>query len=66
MNENRRIVRVTKLRDQGRERDLSDTTPVDRLGMMWQLAVTAWAFKGEPVVSSRLQRQVVRTIRGKR
>ena len=41
--------RVTKLSDQGKETDLQDTTPAERLAMMWQLALDAWAFKGEPV-----------------
>jgi hypothetical protein len=33
--------------------------------MMWQLALDAWEFKGEPVIEPRLQRHVVRIIRGK-
>lgn len=38
--------------------------PEQRLEMMWQLAVDAWAFRGEPVVEPRLPRHVVRVIRG--
>lgn len=41
-------------------------TADERVGMMWQLALDAWAMKGEPVVEPRLQRDVVRIIRGGR
>jgi hypothetical protein len=60
-----RTVRVTKLSEQGSERDLENTTPEERIGMMWQLALDAWEMKGEPVVDPRLPRHVVRVIRGK-
>ncbi len=56
-------IRVTRLRDQGQEPDLRQTTPAERIGMMWQLALDAWAFKGEPVAEPRLPRHVVRVIR---
>jgi len=59
-------VRVTRLRDQGTERDLEGTTPAERIGMMWQLALDAWAFMGEADAQSRLPRHVVRVIRGRR
>jgi hypothetical protein len=42
------------------------TTAAHRLAMMWQLAVDAWSFKGESVRESRLQRDVVRVLRGGR
>jgi hypothetical protein len=29
--------------------DLLKTTPAERLQMMWQLPLDAWAFKGEPL-----------------
>lgn len=45
--------------------DLSATTPEDRIEMMWALAVDAWAFMGEPIDESRLQRHVVRIVRGR-
>ncbi|MGH9764138.1 MAG: hypothetical protein ACREAC_25165, partial [Blastocatellia bacterium] len=61
-----RKVKVTRLSDQGGETDLDSTTAEQRLGMMWRLALDAWAFKGEPLVELRLQRDVVRTIRGGR
>ena len=45
---------------------LPRTSRVQRVAMMWQLAVDAWAFKGESVGESRLQRDVVRVLRGGR
>ena len=35
-------------------------TPADRLAMMWQLTLDAWAFAGERVAESRLPRHIVR------
>jgi hypothetical protein len=57
-----RVVRVRRLPDQGEERDLNQTTPSERLSMMWQLALDAWAFMGEPLAESRLPRHVVRIV----
>ena len=45
--------------------DLKNTTPQERWAMMWQLALDAWAFKGEPIAESRLQRNIVRVYRRK-
>jgi len=56
-------VRVSKLSQQGSEPDLRNTTLAERIEMMWQLALDAWAFKGEPVLEPRLPRHVVRLIR---
>ena len=61
-----RTIRIRKLSDQGREPDLYQTTPAERLGMMWQLALDSWAFKGEPIAEPRLPRDVIRLIRRKR
>lgn len=58
-----RSIRIRKLSDQGHEADLWTTTPAERLGMMWQLALDGWAFKGEPVAEPRLPRHVVRLTR---
>jgi hypothetical protein len=63
MTEQERTVRVSKLSEQGSEADLSHTTPAERIEMMWQLALDAWAFMGEPVVEQRLPRHVVRVVR---
>jgi hypothetical protein len=55
-------VRVLKLHEQDKHNDLRSTTPAQRLEMMWQLTLDAWAFKGEPV-ESEFRRNVVRVIR---
>jgi len=62
---NRQIVRKSTLAEQGHEDDLRNTTAEERLKMMWQLALDAWAMKGEKV-EPRLPRHVVRIIRGGR
>lgn len=56
-------VRKTTLAQQEEDPDLRNTTPVERLGMMWQLTLDAWAFTGEPVAESRLPRHIVRVLR---
>ena len=58
-------IRVRNLHDQDRsdQDDFSRTTPVERLQMMWQLTVDAWAFKGERVAELRLPRHIVRVLR---
>jgi len=66
MNHGSRTVRVRKLSEQGTEPDLKDTTPEERIAMMWQLALDAWDFLGESVVESRLPRHVVRVVRRER
>lgn len=44
--------------------DLKQTNPAERWAMMWQLALDAWAFKGEKqFVESRLPRHIVRVLR---
>jgi hypothetical protein len=45
-------LRITKLKDQGKEDDLDGTTVEQRWDMMWPLAVTAWAFMGEEDASA--------------
>ena len=64
-DQSRYLVRRSTLAQQGEEDDLRMTTMEERLGMMWQLALNAWAMKGENV-ESRLPRHVVRVIRGRR
>jgi hypothetical protein len=58
-------IRVRNLYDQDRsdQDDFSRTTPAERLQMMWQLTVDAWAFKGERVAELRLPRHIVRVLR---
>ena len=65
-NTQRRVVRKTRLEDQGGETDLSSSTPEERLGMMWQLTLDAWAFTGEPVAEQGLPRHIVRVLRSGR
>jgi hypothetical protein len=60
MERSDRTIRVRPLSAQGTEDDLRHTTPAERIEMMWQLALDAWAMKGEPVVEPRLPRHVVR------
>jgi hypothetical protein len=62
MKSNRKIVRVRKLRDE-EPLDLLDKTPAERIEMVWQITMDAWAFKGEPIDQSRLQRHIVRVHR---
>lgn len=58
-------IRVLSVKDEGTGRDVAELTPGERMGLMWQLAVDAWTFKGEPEhAESRLQRHVVRVRRG--
>jgi hypothetical protein len=56
-------VRISKLEEQDKTDDLRSTTPAERLEMMWQLTLDAWAFKGEPVDELRLPRHIVRVLR---
>jgi hypothetical protein len=63
MTERVRTIRIQKLSEQGKEPDLKGSTPVQRLEMMWQLALDAWAFKGEPVAEPRLPRHIIRILR---
>ena len=53
-------IRVSTLREQDETDDLLKTTPAERLQMMWQLTLDAWAFKGEPIAELRLPRHIVR------
>lgn len=58
-----RQIRVTTLAEQGHERDLAGTTAEERMGMMWQLAVDAWAMMGVEVHESSFPRHVGRVVR---
>ena len=60
----RTIVKRSTLEQQGEEPGVPDATPSERILMVWPLTLTAWAFKEPNVVQPRLQRHVVRTIRG--
>ncbi len=45
-------IRIIKLHDTQPETDLKNTTAAERIGMMKELAETAWAFKGDPIVDN--------------
>jgi hypothetical protein len=62
----RSVERVASLTAQGADNDYAHLTPGERIGVMWQLAVDAWAFLGEDVAESRLQRHVEGVVRGPR
>jgi hypothetical protein len=59
-------VRKSTLAEQGTERDLDALTPGQRMGMIHQLTIDAWAMKGEDIAEQRLQRHVVRVERRQR
>ena len=59
----RNRIQVVGLHDQNTETGLEDTTPAERIDMMWQLALDAWAFMGEPIAEPGLQRHIVRVLR---
>jgi hypothetical protein len=56
-------LRISRLADQGKYDDLFTTTPAQRIEMMWQLALDAWAFKGDTIAELRLPRHIVRVLR---
>lgn len=62
----RAVVRVRRLAETDDAGDMTDRTPAERLAAMWQLALDAWAFMGEPVREPRLPRHVTRVVRGGR
>lgn len=41
------------------ERYWRSQSPADRVAMMWQLTLDAWAFTGDRVAESRLPRHIV-------
>jgi hypothetical protein len=56
-------VRKTSLKEESD--DLENTTAAERWAMMWQLALDAWAFRGETVAEPKLQRHIIRVYRRK-
>jgi hypothetical protein len=61
----RQIIRKTTLREADERDDLKDKTPAERIEMMWQLAMDAWAFKENLNAEPRFQRHIVVVKRGK-
>ena len=58
-----KVVRLHALRDADDTEDFRRMTPAERLGVMWQLALDAWAFTGASDAESRLPRYLVRVHR---
>ena len=57
----RSVVRVTTLEDDSSDfHDMRRYTPAERVGMMWQLVLDAWALQGGSDAGPRLSRDVVR------
>ena len=56
---------VHKLRvsESGPDRWARGLSPAERVGLVWQLSLQAWAFKEGLLDEPRLRRDVVRTIR---
>ena len=61
-----RSVHKTRVSESGPDLWLRSLTPAQRVAMVWQLSLQAWAFKEGLLDEPRLRRDVVRTIRGKR
>ena len=53
------LVRKSSLYNADSDGDLKDKSPAQLLGMMWQLALNAWAFKENLNAEPRLQRNVI-------
>ena len=60
-----RIVKTT-LQEQTDDGFIADATPAERIGMVWQLTLDAWAFLDPKSAKSEFQRHVVRVERGQR
>ena len=55
-------IRKTSLQEQGDDDLFASTTVEERMAMMWQLAVDAWAFMGVEI-EPEFPRHVVRVVR---
>ena len=58
-----KTLRIRQRDEQSDKDDLKSTTPAQRIEMMWQLTLDAWAFKGEPIAELRLPRHIIRVLR---
>ena len=56
-----KTVQARKVIEDDRDDLIKSTTPAQRIAMMWQLTLDAWAFKGEPI--AEFQWDAVRVIR---
>ncbi len=64
-SQNKCRIQFKKLPDQSGDFDLKAATPAERLSVMWQLSLDAWAFRGEPTAEPQLQRHIIRVFRRK-
>jgi len=62
---NRQLERKLTLHEEGLGNDLRHLSLEERLRMMWQLAVDAWAMKGDRVSEQEFHRHIERVIRGR-
>lgn len=60
------LIRKVRLHETRQRNDLQGKSPDELLGMMWQLALSAWSFKEGINAEPRLQRHVVVLKRGRR
>lgn len=59
-------VKKTTLQTQGNDDVITDATPAERMAMVWQLTLDAWAFLDPESAKSEFQRHIVRVQRGGR
>ena len=57
-------VKKSTLQAQGSDANVSVGTPGERMDLVWQLTLDAWAFKDPKLAESRFQRHAVRIVRG--
>ncbi len=60
---NRSVVRKTTLQEQDDRGIISDATPSERIGMVWQLTLDAWVFLDPTGAKSEFQRHIGRVER---
>jgi hypothetical protein len=58
-------VRVSGLHDPEDDAYVRSLSPAERVAMVWPLTLAAWAFKEGLGIEPRLQRHVVRVVRGR-
>ncbi len=59
----RTVVRTSTLQDQDDHGIIRDATPAERMAMVWQLTLDAWAFMDPAGAKSEFQRHVGRVER---
>ncbi len=59
----RSVARKSSLQEQNYHAMIYHTSPSERMGMVWQLTLDAWAFTDPTSAKSEFQRHVVRVVR---